>query len=71
MPIAEKILPKRSAGGTVPPQRPRMKIFHLTSWLSNAGGGIPPVVEAIARELRESLSGQIAGNRVLKLVFKS
>jgi poly(glycerol-phosphate) alpha-glucosyltransferase len=29
-----------------------MKIFHLTSWLSNAGGGIPPVVEAIARELQ-------------------
>ena len=29
-----------------------MKIVHVTSWLSRSGGGIPPVIWALARETR-------------------
>jgi glycosyltransferase involved in cell wall biosynthesis len=30
-----------------------LAIFHLTSWLSSAGGGIPPVIRALGAEYRE------------------
>src|ERR1039458_3332795 len=28
-------------------------VFQLTSWLSSAGGGIPPVIRALAAEYRQ------------------
>ncbi|MCE0497065.1 MAG: glycosyltransferase [Methylacidiphilales bacterium] len=36
--------------------------LHLTSWLSSAGGGIPPVIQALTTEYRrQHLDGLVAG----------
>src|SRR5580692_5092021 len=39
-----------------------MNVLHVTSWLSRRGGGIPPVIWALARETtRRGLSVSVAG----------
>jgi glycosyltransferase involved in cell wall biosynthesis len=39
-----------------------LRILHLTSWLTSKGGGIPPVIKALAREyLNRGLACQVAG----------
>ncbi len=43
-------------------QCPQLDITQLTSWLTSRGGGIPPAVEALARELlSRNVSCRVAG----------
>lgn len=39
-----------------------MTVVHVTSWLSRRGGGIPPVIRALARETnRQGISASVVG----------